>query len=503
MKRLLTLLFIGLPYWVSAQSDEYDPYRLYTPTQLQEDLAVLQRAFVQLHPGLYRYTSPDSLNLAYRQAVAQIDRSMHDVEFGLLLRPYIGRVRCAHTGLSISKERQRYLRQLRQPPLPLSLLVRGDKLFVATQPMQATGVSAFEEIAALDGRPATELIRQFRPMVWGDGYTQTASDGMLSMLMPALYRAAYGYQDTLTVQLTDSTGRLRKVALPTRGVSARRLARYAKADTVRRQRSALPTRTVLNRRGIRLSVVREDSAIAVLKIDRFADGPMRRAFAAAFKEIKRREIRQLIVDVRGNLGGSAQTCRDLVRYVATQPFVFWDSTVANARTARIPGVKTWLSSPFAYIDLRFRLRRDDHGNLQLPTYRKTVRPYENRRFTGPVYILTDGLSFSAGSIFPALARQYNPNVRIVGRETGGGAYGCNAGQSIFVQLPNTRMVVKIPAYRIRLPLPGRDQGRGVMPDYPVAYSLDDLRQGRDRDLETARQLMSRDRATSNALSNSR
>lgn len=489
MKHLLTFLLTFWSVWAVAQSKEYDPYRQFTPDELRQDLDVLQRALTELHPGLYRYNSPDSLALAFGQTMAKIDQPMRDVQFGLTIRPYIGQVRCAHTSLTNSKERQRYLKQLRQPPLPVSVLVKGERMFVSTRPLQTTGVAAYEEITSLDGTTTPELLRQFRPMVWGDGYTQTAQDGMLSIVFPALYRATYGFRDTLTVGLTDSSGRTRTVAIPARAMSARRLARNAKADTTRRQKQALPTRTVMDRRGMRLSVVRQDSAVAVLKIERFGDGPMRRSFAAVFDEIKRRNIRQLVIDVRGNLGGSAQTCRDLLRYVANRPFMFWDSTVANQRNARVGGAKTWVSGPFAYIDLHFRLRRDTNGNLQLPTYRRVVRPYESDRFNGPILILADGLSFSAAAIFPALARHFNPNVKIVGRETGGGAFGCNAGQSFFVELPNTRMIVKIPAYRIRLPVPGHDTGRGVLPDYPVSYSLDDLRQGRDKDLEQVKALL--------------
>lgn len=489
MKQLLTFLLSSWVVGALAQSTSYNPHRQFSPDELRQDLDVLQRALTELHPGLYRYNSPDSLAATYRQTSLKLGQPMRDVDFGLVIRPYIGQVRCAHTSLSNSKERQQYLRQLRLPPLPLSLLVRDNKLFVATRPLQTTAVAAFDEITSLDGRPTLDLIRQFKPMVWGDGYATTAHDGMLSVVFPALYRAAFGYSDTLTVGLRDSTGRTRTVAIPTRAISARKLARNAKADTVRRQQQALPTRTVIDRRGLRLSVVREDSAIAVLKLERFGEGPMRRAVAAAFNEIKRRNIRQLVIDLRGNLGGSAQTCRDLLRYVADRPFVFWDSTVANGRSAHVEGAKTWVSGPFAYIDLRFRLRRDTNGNLQLPTYRRITRPRESDRFAGPILIMTDGMSFSAASIFPSLARQFNPNVKIVGRETGGGAYGCNAGQSFFVQLPNTRMVVKIPAYRIRLPLPGRDTGRGVMPDHPVTYTIDDLRHGKDKDLEQIRALV--------------
>lgn len=489
MKHVLTLLFFFWSVGAMAQSKEYNPYRQFTPDELRQDFDVLQRALIQLHPGLYRYNSPDSLAFAYAQTMAKMTQPMPDVAFGLVIRPYLGQVRCAHTSLSNSKERQRYLKQLRLPPLPVSVLVKGNRLFVASRPLQTTAVAAYEEIASLDGTPAPDLLRQFRPMVWGDGYTKTAQDGMLSVVFPALYRATYGFRDTLTVGLTDSSGRLRKVDIPARAMSARRLARNAKADTVRRQQQALPTRTVIDRRGLRLSVVRADSGVAVLKIERFGDGSMRRSFVAIFDEIKRRKINQLVIDVRGNLGGNAQTCRDLLRYVADRPFVFWDSTVANGRTARVEGAKTWVSGPFAYIDLHFRLRRDTNGNLQLPTYRRIIRPHESARFAGPILILADGMSFSAAAIFPSLARQLNSRVQLVGRETGGGAYGCNAGQSFFVELPNTRMIVKIPAYRIRLPVPGRDNGRGVLPDYPVHYSLDDLRQGRDKDVEQVKALL--------------
>lgn len=46
-------------------------------------------------------------------------------------------------------------------------------------------------------------------------------------------------------------------------------------------------------------------------------------------------------------------------------------------------------------------------------------------------------------------------------------------------------------FKIELRVSGKDQGRGVMPDYPVEYSFDDVRKNRDLDIEKVYELIKR------------
>ena len=72
---------------------------------------------------------------------------------------------------------------------------------------------------------------------------------------------------------------------------------------------------------------------------------------------------------------------------------------------------------------------------------------------------------------------------VIGQETGGRE--SFTSDPVFIELPNTHLRAKVPV--ALLTLPGNNPERGVLPDIPVEYSVEDYRQGRDKDLEAVRQ----------------
>ena len=101
---------------------------------------------------------------------------------------------------------------------------------------------------------------------------------------------------------------------------------------------------------------------------------------------------------------------------------------------------------------------------------KHLVPPRKKSFPGNVYVLTNGLTFSASSLF-CNAVKGQSNVNLVGEETGGGWHG-NSGVMIpDIILPNTKLRVRLPIFRLvqyqHLP----KTGSGVIPDIYLALRL--------------------------------
>ncbi len=99
---------------------------------------------------------------------------------------------------------------------------------------------------------------------------------------------------------------------------------------------------------------------------------------------------------------------------------------------------------------------------------KMQKPKRNS-FSGKVYVLINGGSFSVTSEFASVAH-YLKRAVFIGEETGGGYYGNNSGTFVIVTLPNSRMNVGIPmlAYYTAVknyPYPDR----GIIPDHEVSH----------------------------------
>jgi C-terminal processing protease CtpA/Prc len=113
------------------------------------------------------------------------------------------------------------------------------------------------------------------------------------------------------------------------------------------------------------------------------------------------------------------------------------------------------------------------------------------QFTGKVYILTDGRTYSASTDFVAIASRLD-NVLVIGEETCGAYRSYISGTMFGLELPNSDIGIKIPAWKTILafeedPL---NRGRGVFPDYPVSASLIDFINGTDVTNEFAYKLIS-------------
>lgn len=109
------------------------------------------------------------------------------------------------------------------------------------------------------------------------------------------------------------------------------------------------------------------------------------------------------------------------------------------------------------------------------------------RYRGQVVILVDAASASAAEIFAAVLKDHGRAV-IVGRKTAGAVLA-----SWFYHLPGGGEL-QLSREDYFAPRGRRIEGNGVEPDVVVTRTLEDLRRGRDPDLETALAIL-RDRTT--------
>jgi C-terminal processing protease CtpA/Prc len=115
-------------------------------------------------------------------------------------------------------------------------------------------------------------------------------------------------------------------------------------------------------------------------------------------------------------------------------------------------------------------------------------PKRKDHFNGNVYILTGGNSFSATTLF-AGALKGQKNVKIIGEETGGAAYGNSAWMIPDVTLPHTHVRFRLPKFRLVVSKDQPKNGRGVQPDILSLPTVEAIRRGIDYKVEKARQII--------------
>ncbi|HOV44377.1 MAG TPA: S41 family peptidase, partial [Ferruginibacter sp.] len=178
---------------------------------------------------------------------------------------------------------------------------------------------------------------------------------------------------------------------------------------------------------------------------------------------------------RSNGGGRVGLSTMLTRYVSRKPFKVADSlySVAKSMAPYTNHIKNGL---LTNIELFFITKKYKDGYFHLGHLeRKTFKPKTKNNFKGKVYILTNGPTFSASALF-CNAMKGQPGVTLVGEETGGGWYGNNGIIIPDIVLPNTKIRVRLPLFRLlqfehdKVP----QKGTGVIPDIYCGPSLDAL-----------------------------
>ena len=105
---------ILLAFSLFGCSQSFDPKRTFTPTQLREDYAIMRQALVEAHPGIYRYTSPDSMRLIFDKTEKLLDHDMTQREFRRVTSPVFSLLRCGHTDIYSSSGYLKYIKKHHQ-----------------------------------------------------------------------------------------------------------------------------------------------------------------------------------------------------------------------------------------------------------------------------------------------------------------------------------------------------------------------------------------------------
>jgi C-terminal processing protease CtpA/Prc len=195
---------------------------------------------------------------------------------------------------------------------------------------------------------------------------------------------------------------------------------------------------------------RLDSGVGVIRIRNFNAGHglgLVRDFDAALDALF--DAPGIIIDVRNNGGGF--------------------SVLADQVAGR------FFSEPFTYGREHYRTRLPQHVWRTSMAYR--VRP-RGETYTGPVAVLTNPFTFSSADTF-VVAMAHGDRAQIVGRPTSGAS-----GNPIKVRLPggglarfSTGDFVTEDGVSL--------EGVGTQPDLPVAWTIEDVRQENDPDVEVA------------------
>lgn len=462
----------------SVSKSSYRPLKKYSPEQLYKDYAFFQGVLEESHPGLYWYTPKEEMDRYFSWGKEKLKDSMTETEFRKVLTYVAAKINCGHTAIRPSKQFLRYRDSVPPRLFPLSLKIWDDTAAIAANLNRNDSIlERGTVISKINQVPVKAIADSMFQYVSSDGnnishkYQYLSNRGMFGNLFSMIY----GLQEKYEITYLDSSGNEQTTEIKTYNPLADSLNR----SFIRRSSNTSPSdrknRIIEATRNLQIDT---SESRAFMYLGSFGRNlKLRTFFKTSFRSLKKSGIKNLVIDVRGNGGGSVTNSTLLTRYITKHKFKVADSLYAINRNSKYRShiEKYFFSKLFMHLFTKKRR----NGNFHFGYFeRHYFKPKKKNHFDGDVYILIGGNSFSATTLFSQTLKGQK-NVIVVGEETGGTAYGNSAWLIPDATLPITKVRFRLPLFRLVVNKDLPQDGRGVQPEIFVKPSVDAVRRGVD------------------------
>lgn len=414
------------------------------------DIAIIREILTTLHPGLYRYNSPKSIDGELRRLEQQWVEQPALAARYLNLSRFLATMKCGHSYANFFNQSKSVTNELfeRNSRLPFSFKWIDEQMVVLQDQSGTGSLPRGTLVKAMNGVRAKDMLASLLPYVRADGNNAGKRRALLSVTgadrietFDVFHGLIYGTLGSDGRELKSGYHRMR-VCLP---------------GTMRDVEVELPPLTLAQRQSFMTGWdyrgdgpvwewTMRDDGIAVLKMDGWALYDSKWAWEPWLNDRldSLKGAKGLIVDIRENEGGldcgdvilSRLAAKDivkpkadrLVRYIKTpmhlNPYLdTWDDSFRD-----------WGDQVERLNDRYYKLKRwDDAGIL----------PAKAPRVTVPMAVLTSAQNSSATYQFADLAKQLGL-ATLVGETTGGNQRGINGGAFFFARLPESGIEFDVP-----------------------------------------------------------
>ena len=441
MFRLALLISLyAFPFFSFCQT-LVDTTGVLDPVPYQQDFAKLQQALRQTYPSLYRFQNKHTVDRVLDSCYRSIRKGIDPTNFYATVKYVLSFLEDGHLSCSPSPSLRQHFEEQRYFPLSLVFLKDG-----AYNYCDHSGIPKGAKIISINNIPIERIKERLYAYLVSDGNIKTAKDWTLNTTFWFYYYLAYGSMPTFQVGYKMSSGVL-KEAIVTPVLRSQ--------FTCSGYQFSQPTDLLA------LSFPQKD--VAVMTIQTFTYQQLTEAkkdfgvfLDSCFKEINGKGVSKLIIDLRGNGGGADVYGSYLYSYLTNRPFSYYKELQTVEKKLTIA----------------------DHPNL-------AIQKPNDIYYKGKLFILINGLTFSAAAEFCAIAKS-NKRALFIGEETGGTYCGNTSGNSVNTLLPNTGISVSLPTTKYVMAVKSAKQSdRGIFPDYTVLPTIEAVLSNRDTQLSEA------------------
>lgn len=375
----------------NAQSNERKrpPIRHLTRKQAQKDINSLIYTFSEVHPNMYAVCGQDRLLTAADSIKRNLPDSLTRAELYMSVAPLVAMIGDGHSCLRFPYH-DTLINDYRQ--LPIDININTDNYKMTVWKCIDNAIPEDAEVLSINDISTRDILEEMMRYNSGERYFFRLSrvSGIFNELFTMLY-AADKYKITYR---EDSSQKTKTVTLNAIGRSKRK--KLMSAMTKEEKQDIKPDYSF---------EIDKKHGVAVMDFRSFDNPKGMTHFAdSMFTVMRKNGIRNLIIDIRNNGGGSSKVGDNLLKYISPQPFTqFW-----KVISRKSPTVIKMTNQKGHAPEVVFSIQKSFNTPLTA----------EEGRFDGNVYLLISHNTFSSAASFSWAFKQFGMGT-VIGEESGG------------------------------------------------------------------------------------
>lgn len=454
-----------------------------TKKEVLEDYTILKNVLTSGHPNLYEYTTKAEWNGLFANFEKEMGAIENDHDLYKSIVKLTDLVRDGH--LIVMRPQLPTVPKL----FPLLLKIIDGEFYTDIDDF---GIPVGSEIMSIDGISGSELRNRLLKYAPSDGFNTTKKDRQVEREFGILLFYEFGAKGNYQVKYktpANQTFSKNIESQPFESIGKNFVNRnsYFSRYHKNENRAQHAQNTLGKKEPFVYFVDSLNTAVLTMNSFFLETEQFQTVLKDIFKEVKRKKVEHLVIDVRQNEGGYPLNCIHAFSYIAQQPFK--QRELSHVVTSSLPEepFSQNLVQGYTYETFfekyyqnatkegnKWVLTRDENEHLMVPN---------KKGFKGKTYVLVGGKTFSAGASFALFCK--NEGITLVGEETGGGYYLQTGGYPIIYTLPHSKIKVLTSFVGITRYTKNKTvkKGSGVLPDTKIQLTVEDLIDGKDSQLD--------------------
>jgi Peptidase family S41 len=507
MKQMKKCVFIALTILSLAALTNVKAQSKLSLKQQQEDFQIFRTSIKEMHVGWTWFIKPERFDAICDSVYNSFTDNSETEQFYLKVRYCMAALKHGHDGVNMTNNESGVNYKMNALPksrkhFPFVLQYLGEKLYIIKNCSSNNQISDGSEILSINGISVKDLSKEFCQYIFANGRNTTFKYQVLGYYFQFHYLLQ-------TIHPADNFSIEIKPYNKTKKINVKVQAELPQTieDNYLKQ-----TGKSINYWGklVDYKMLDPKLKLGYLKFETFSafrvendSVKFKGIFEKLFAEIKNDGIENLIVDVRNNEGGDDnwQIATSYFRaipadstaglsYIQSDKMTQLKYVEKNQQNQQL--LMAFQYNPYALVDKlpdgRFKLKP------QYTEHDTKGKPLMINSYSGRVYLLQNGLTFSAGFAFAGkmkyLIKKDNGYIKIIGEDNGDDmdAGVGSGGWSLNLILPNSKVKLNIPVTGGGVDIPYSIPSVNFL-DYKVIPTISDRINGIDTEIEFVKKLI--------------